>query len=134
MGSIALMLLPFLLAKAPHGFDYHVSFKLSRSLSLANVCQTAFNSVCLPVRGKISSATAILRSVIILKNDVSMPACCITNARGRNSQLCNQQALMLLILQHYKVIQDQNCASSSNGGRVTRTLSTESAAPPSHSS
>ena len=56
-----------------------ITYRLnSVTLSFPAFCQDAFNSVCLPVRGRISSATAILRLLIILRNDVSMPSCRIT--------------------------------------------------------
>lgn len=90
-GSIALML-PFLLAKGPqHGFDYHLSFK-RKSVSLQNMLSIQ----CLPVRaGRVSSATAISWSVIILRNDVSMLVCHITKAWSKLLQLHDQPMFLI---------------------------------------
>lgn len=47
--------------------------------------------MCLPVCGRIASATVILRTVIILKNDASMPSCRVIKASSEIVQLRYQQ-------------------------------------------
>lgn len=60
-------------------------------INTVTLCQNVSNSVCLPVCGRIASATAILRSVIILKNDASMPSCRVIKASNEILQLRYQQ-------------------------------------------
>lgn len=94
-GSIALRL-PFPLAKTLHGFDYHVSYNHTHSLSRHLPKLFSIQPVC----GGIASATMIVQSLIIQKNDASMPSCTYLTAVLSAVQ-------MSVILHHYIVIHEK---------------------------
>lgn len=115
-GSISLML-PFLLAKALHGFDYHISYKHSHSLSQhLPKCFQFSVSACLRKNSLCHSDFTI--------SDNSEKWCLYAVLSCHKSFEWNRTAAlsaaqMSLILHHYNVIRDKNLQSS-HGECVTQ--------------